>query len=372
MRGDADQPEPEADLATMLAEMDTRLQLLQQELESVALPIARRPAEHRRPARLPAEPIESAPASEPEPVAPPAAPAPITPADILGRRPPRPATPAAEPPEPQGATPAALDDLSAPAATPRRPPRRVQAAGRKAASAAAADVALDGAAPAARTALDGAAPAARTVRTTVRTTSAAAPAAPAARTATPATPAARTATPATRAASSGALTNPPDPGGSATPEAVVRHTILEAEDEARRVVEDARQRIAEIGARTRALLEHSLAEPAPAPQPATGRRRNRSRSVKAARRSFEGTVVVEAGPFADVAQLSAFEDVLGAVPNVADVYIRTFEHNRAHFELSVVAATPLIVELQARSAETLNVVASGDSDLKLDIVRDGA
>ncbi len=359
MRGDADRPEPEADLATMLAEMDTRLQLLQQELESVALPIARRPAEHRRPARSAAEPIESAP--EPEaPAA--AAAAPITPADILGRR--RAATPAAEPPEPQHATPPELDDLAAPAAAPRRPPRRVQAAGRKAA--AAADAALDGAAPAARDALDGAAsaartapdsgaPAVRTGRTTVRT---AAPAASATRTAAPATRTART--PA------------PGPGGSATPEAVVRHTILEAEDEARRVVEDARQRIAEIGARTRALLEHSLAEPAPAPQPATGRRRHRSRSVKAARRSFEGTVVVEAGPFADVAQLSAFEDVLGAVPNVADVYIRTFEHNRAHFELSVVAPTPLIVELQARSAETLNVVASGDSDLKLDIVRDGA
>ena len=287
-----------------------------------------------------------------EPEAPPAAAvAPITPADILGRRPPRAATPAAEPPEPQRATPPALDDLAAPATPPRRPPRRVQAAGRKAA-------------PAADAALDSAAPAARTARTTVRTPSAAAPAAPATRTAPPATRAAAPA-PGARAAA-------PGPGGSATPEAVVRHTILEAEDEARRVVEDARQRIAEIGARTRALLEHSLAEPPAAPQPAAGRRRNRSRSVKAARRSFEGTVVVEAGPFADVAQLSAFEDVLGAVPNVADVYIRTFEHNRAHFELSVVAPTPLIVELQARSAETLNVVASGDSDLRLDIVRDGA
>jgi hypothetical protein len=313
-----DGPEPDADLATMLAEMDNRLQLLQQELESVALPIARRPPEQRRAARPVAEPLERTP--EPELEGPPAAPLPpIAPADILGRRAPR-VTPAeAPPPAPQRATPAAPDELDPPPPAPRRPPRRISAAGRKAAP-------------------------------------------------TPAPePAASTAT-----AAAVARTAAPGLSGSATPEAVVRHTILEAEEEARRVVDDARQRIAEIGARTRALLEHSLAEPAQAPPAAGGRRRNRSRSVKAARRSYQGTVIVEAGPFADVAQLSGFEDVLAAVPNVADVYIRTFEDNRAHFELSVVAPTPLIVELQARSSETLNVLAAGESDLRLDIVRAGA
>src|SRR4051812_32893416 len=39
---------PGFDLATMRAEMDTRLQRLQQELESVALPIARSPSEKLR------------------------------------------------------------------------------------------------------------------------------------------------------------------------------------------------------------------------------------------------------------------------------------------------------------------------------------
>jgi hypothetical protein len=163
---------------------------------------------------------------------------------------------------------------------------------------------------------------------------------------------------------------PQPPADSTAPEAVVRHTILEAEEEARRVVEDARQRIAEIGARTRALLEHSLAEPQTEDAPTP--RRRRARAVKAARRAFEGTVVVEAGPFADVAQLSAFEDALASVPSVDDVYIRTFERNRAHFELSVTEPTALIVELQARSSETLHVVSSGDGELRLDIVRTGA
>ena len=34
--------------------------------------------------------------------------------------------------------------------------------------------------------------------------------------------------------------------------------------------------------------------------------------------------------------------------------------------------TALIVELQARAAETLNVVSAGDGELRLDIVRTGA
>ena len=94
--------------------------------------------------------------------------------------------------------------------------------------------------------------------------------------------------------------------------------------------------------------------------------------MKAARRTFEGTVTVEAGPFADVAQLSAFEDALAAIATVEDVYIRTFDRNRAHFELRLAEPTPLIVELQARARDTLNVLASGESDVRLDIVRDTA
>ncbi len=298
-----DDLEPQADLATMLAEMDSRLQVLQQELESVALPIARRPPERRAP-----RPATEPDASVPDPAS--SAPAPAAAAIARpGRVAPR---------EPE-ATPA-LDGREPLSGTPRRPPRRIAGAARNA----------------------------------------------------PAPPA----DPAPRSHPSIAVRRadlpPPPPADTGAPGAVVRTTILEAEDEARRIVDDARQRIAEIGARTRALLEHSLAEPPEPAKPAPARRRNRSRTVKAARRSYEGTVVVEAGPFADVAQLSAFEDALTSVPAVHDVYIRTFERNRAHFELNVAQPMALIVELQARTADTLNVVASGDGDVRLDIVRDGA
>lgn len=314
--------QPGSDLATMLAEMDGRLQRLQQELESVALPIARSPSEQLRAAK----PAGSVAASEPERHAEPAG------------------APAAGPQARRTAVDAAVEaELLATA--PRRPARRITATSRHAAPPPAA-------APAAEPA-----PAPERPR-------------PSRRGGAPhaqpdiASPLLPTPAPVTRRPA------PPPPGPTA-PEAVVRQTILEAEAEARRVVDDARQRIAEIGARTRALLEHSLTDP-PQAEAAPAPRRRRARAVKAARRAYEGTVVVEAGPFADVAQLSAFEDALGSIPSVDDVYIRTFEHNRAHFELSVTQPTALIVELQARASETLNVVAVGDGELRLDLVGGGA
>lgn len=299
--GEPDRDQPGADLAAMLAEMDSRLQRLQQELEAVALPIARSPTEQLR-AKAAAEPAE-----------PPAA----------------------------AATTTIESELLSPA--PRRPARRVGATAR-------------------------ATPAPEAARPAQPVAPEQQPAAPApARRARGRAVDPRPAKPAAGApiARRPAAEPPPEPS---PPETVVRETILEAEAEARGVVEEARQRIAEIGVRTRALLAHSLHEPAASEEP-TAPRRRRARAVKAARRAYEGTVVVEAGPFADVAQLSAFEEALASIPAVDDVYIRTFEANRAHFELTVAAPTALIVELQARAEDTLNVLAAGDSELRLDIVR---
>jgi hypothetical protein len=320
VRNERDDRQSGSDLATMLAEMDSRLQRLQQELESVALPIARSPSEQLR-AKHVAAPAE---------------------ADLDGQDVPEGAPTAHPSPLGSAATAAATVEAELLSTPPRRPARRVTATSRQAPPPAPPE-------PAAPE---------RQARPSRRGGAPTFDADPASRLLPTPAPVSR------RPAAS-------QPADSSAPEAVVRQTILEAEDEARKVVEDARQRIAEIGARTRALLEHSLTDQTPA-EPATTPRRRRARAVKAARRAYEGTVIVEAGPFADVAQLSSFEDALGAIPSVDDVYIRTFERNRAHFELNVTEPTALIVELQARSAETLNVVASGDGELRLDIVRGAA
>ncbi|MDP2709923.1 MAG: hypothetical protein Q8O56_01770, partial [Solirubrobacteraceae bacterium] len=66
---------------------------------------------------------------------------------------------------------------------------------------------------------------------------------------------------------------PPRERVAAGAEAVASQTILEAEQEARSVVDEALRRVTEIGVRTRALLE----QPGTAPEPAAARTPPRSR-----------------------------------------------------------------------------------------------
>jgi hypothetical protein len=339
----------------MLAEMDSRLQMLQQELESVAVPIARRGPEQRRPARRPdGDPLavlsaehqahEDVQVMEPEP--PPLAPErPARAPRALTRAPRSPRPPAPEPaPAPAPFEDARMAEEARTAAELLPAPR--SRAGRR------------GPAVARTRPLSSLEETPRRNPPTIAAAPASAPSSPPV--APPPVPAA-----------------PPAARSSAS-EAVVRQTILEAEEEARRVVDNARDRIAEIGARTRALLEHSLGaapEPAPETPPAPSRRRRASAPAPRAtpeQRSYHGAVTVEAGPFADVGQLDEFEDALASVPGIEDVYIRTFERYYAHFELSIAEPTSLIAELQARVPEQLRLIDSGDRELRLEIVRDEA
>jgi hypothetical protein len=315
----------QADLATMLAEMDSRLQQLQRELEEVAVPITRRGVQSHGSGRPVLEPTGSSSAhveqeleelqvrsgqATPSPApaaAPPRSRRPVTraPRSVApAPAPPAAPTSSAAPPAPPAAeTPPVAD----PPPEPRPRARRITAvAGER-----------------------------------------------------PALPAAR----------------PPAAAAPApSPDALVRDTILEAEEEARRIVEDARARIAAIGARTRAQLEQSLAppaDPAVAAAPAPARPAARP-PLSAEDRAYEGAVTVEAGPFDDVAQLKAFEDALGSVPGVEDVYIRTFERYYAHFELQIAQPTMLIAELRARTADPLRVIDATGQVPRLEIVREGS
>ena len=303
-----------ADLATMLAEMDSRLQALQRELEEVAVPITRRGVRPR---------VGGRPA--PAPTGEPAAPSDLVEAPAETESPPVPPAPAAE------------------AGGPVPRPRRSRAG---APSPAAAQESVE----------TGSRPAPRK-RTRVTTTQDR-PAAPAE------TPAPPPIVEPPSAPSRGATQSPPAPAGrtskplaseSVAAEELVREAILEAEEEARR---DRRGRARPHRRDRRA---HARAARAVARRRRPRRRLARPGAASAAalrreERAYEGAVTVEAGPFDDVTQLKAFEDALASVPGVEEVYIRTFERYYAHFALHIAEPTLLIAELRARSADPLRVI----------------
>jgi len=141
-----------------------------------------------------------------------------------------------------------------------------------------------------------------------------------------------------RAVPTAASERPVAPGSPATrgspdSEALVRDAILSAEQEARGIFEDAREQIAAVGEQTRVLLAQTL-KTRPPPVPVT-RPASSARAVE--EHGSQGEVTVEAGPFGDVARLQGFEDTLASIPGVEDVYLRTFERSRAHFELRIAA-----------------------------------
>ncbi|MDX6680978.1 MAG: hypothetical protein QOG94_1017 [Solirubrobacteraceae bacterium] len=335
---DGDLIGPGADLATMLAEMDGRLRVLQQELETAALPVARRSPELRAAQR---RQLAQA-AAEPQP-------GDETASGDRSGPPPDASGPAARRPRPVRAARSAAGGADASRST-DRPPRTVvpddQGWRTRPRTQQASAVAEPEAAP--PTALPGedvrdvtgAGRRANRIKTVARAG----------------------ADVATRETEEAAV-------HSTFAEGVVRQTILAAEEEARHVVEDARRRIADIGVRTRALLGESLAEPRqPAKLASSSSRRARTATV--AGHAYQGAVRLEAGPFAEVAQVEAFEDAIASIPGVEDLHLCAFERDHALFQLRTSQPTLLVVELQARTTDSLSVIAAGDRDVRLEIVRD--
>lgn len=62
---------------------------------------------------------------------------------------------------------------------------------------------------------------------------------------------------------------------------------------------------------------------------------------------FSGTVVVDAGPFGDIARLGAFEQALAGMAGVEDVYVSAFEDRRALVEVRLAEPLALAAELPA-------------------------
>lgn len=70
---------------------------------------------------------------------------------------------------------------------------------------------------------------------------------------------------------------------------------------------------------------------------------------------YSGHVAVEAGPFADIATLAAFEEALRRVPHAEDVFVRSFEAHRAVLELRLATEVPLVFELRRASDQAFDV-----------------
>ena len=90
--------------------------------------------------------------------------------------------------------------------------------------------------------------------------------------------------------------------------------------------------------RTLRRLEHEVARArAESPPPAP--------AAALSEQVFDRRVEVDAGPFADFDELSAFERTLAGLPQVADVYVRRFFDDRAIVELAATEELPLLTRL---------------------------
>ncbi len=71
----------------------------------------------------------------------------------------------------------------------------------------------------------------------------------------------------------------------------------------------------------------------------------------ATHQSYVGPVTIDAGPFTDIASLSAFEQAIARIPGVRDVYVRGFQGQRVVIDVEVGVPTVLVTELAALSPE---------------------
>jgi hypothetical protein len=148
------------------------------------------------------------------------------------------------------------------------------------------------------------------------------------------------------------------PPQAAAPEAAVP-------DPVERVVEEAAARVSELGSRIDdlAALRDELDH-------ATQALRAEYRAARPGATAPE-EVVIDAGPFTDIATLSAFETSLGEVEGVVDAVVRSFEGNRAIVDVGVRPGAELAASLRGGLPFEVDVVEAQDGGLTLHL-RSGA
>lgn len=86
--------------------------------------------------------------------------------------------------------------------------------------------------------------------------------------------------------------------------------------------------------------------------------------------SFGGAVVVDAGPFTDIAGLQAFEQALARVDGAEDVYVRSFEGNRALIDVRLSNPVPLVRLLREQLTLPITAREAGGDRLTVDVAAD--
>jgi hypothetical protein len=84
--------------------------------------------------------------------------------------------------------------------------------------------------------------------------------------------------------------------------------------------------------------------------------------------SFVGAVVIDAGPFTDITTLQAFEQGLGRVEGAEDVYVRSFEGDRALIDVRLSNPVPLVQLLRESLPLPIIPREAGEGRLTVDVV----
>ena len=173
---------------------------------------------------------------------------------------------------------------------------------------------------------------------------------PAPETPAPASPPAPPARPVPAIPPRPAASAPPPPPSSppAGPSPEGDPVVADARETAARILDDAGARIAEMGERIQELhrVYSELRRSAGALVEDFGRMPAGAGPGDPRPREYSGTVVVNAGPFADIATLGAFEKSLNRLPGADGVRVRGFEGDRALLDLRLPSPIPLVEELR--------------------------
>lgn len=86
--------------------------------------------------------------------------------------------------------------------------------------------------------------------------------------------------------------------------------------------------------------------------------------------SFVGSVAVDAGPFNDITTLQSFEQALARIEGAEDVYVRSFEGNRALIDVRLSNPVPLVRLLRERLPLPITATDTGEGRLTVDVAAD--
>lgn len=82
---------------------------------------------------------------------------------------------------------------------------------------------------------------------------------------------------------------------------------------------------------------------------------------------YAGAVTIDAGPFTDIATLQAFEQALGRVEGATDVYVKSFEGNRALIDVRLSNPVHLVQQLRDQLSLPIKASETGANRLVVDV-----